>query len=61
MKWNDIVYGIGDFLEMTFQVFHALGNVPNIIFTLVIFGGLIYWLRELVKYKAAAKRTGGVE
>jgi len=61
MNWNDFVYGLGDFFEMTFQIFHALGNLPNNLFILVIFGAFVYWLRELSKYKAEAKRTGGIE
>ena len=61
MIWNDIVYGLGDFLEATFTILPALGNLPNILFILVIFGGLVYWIKELGKYKAEAKKTGGIE
>jgi hypothetical protein len=59
--WNDIVYGLGDFLEWTFQLLPPLGNIPNILFTLVIVGGLAYWLIQLKKYKQEAKRSGGIE
>lgn len=61
MTWNDFVYALGDFLEATFTILPALGNLPNILFTLVIFGGLVYWIKELGKYKEEAKRTGGIE
>ena len=61
MTWNEIVYGLGDLLEETFKILPPLGNIPNILFTLVIFGGLVYWIMELKKYKAEAKRTGGIE
>lgn len=61
MSWNDFVYGLGDFLEMTFGILPALGNLPNILFTLIIFGGLVYWIRELGKYKAEAQKSGGIE
>ena len=61
MTWNDFVYGLGDFLTATFKILPSLGNLPNVIFTLVIFGGLVYWINELKKYKAEAKRTGGIE
>ena len=61
MTWNDFVYGLGDFLEWTFQILPFLGNLPNVLFTLTIFGGLIYWLRELKKYKVEAKKVGGIE
>ncbi len=61
MTWNDFVYGLGDLLEASFAVLPALGNLPNILFSLVIFGGLVYWILELNKYRAQAKQTGGVE
>ena len=61
MTWNDFVYGLGDFMEATFTILPALGNLPNILFSLVIFFGLIYWIMELKKYKAAAKRDGSIE
>lgn len=61
MTWNEFVYGLGDFLTATFKVLPLLGNLPNILFSLIIAGGLGYWLLELKKYKAEAERTGGVE
>ena len=61
MTWNDFVYGLGDFLEATFQILPMLGNLPNILFSTIIFGGLVYWIMELKKYKVEAKRTGGIE
>lgn len=61
MTWNDFVYGLGDVLTATFKILPALGNLPNVIFTLAIFGGLVYWLNELKKYKVEAKKTGGIE
>lgn len=57
----EFVYSIGDFLEATFQILPLLGNLPNILFTLVILGGLGYWLMQLKKYKEEAGRTGGIE
>ena len=61
MNWNDFVYALGDLLEASFQALPLLGNLPNILFTFVIFGGLVYWLNELKKYKAEAKKSGGTE
>ncbi len=61
MTWNDFVYGLGDLLEASFQILPGLGNLPNALFSLVIFGGLVYWIRELSKYKAQAKIDGGIE
>lgn len=61
MTWNEIVYGLGDLLEATFTILPALGNLPNIIFSLTIFFGLVYWIMELKKYKAIAKQEGTIE
>jgi len=61
MTWNDFVYGLGDFLEATFKILPTLGNLPNILFSLVIFFGLVYWIMELKKYKAIAKKEGSIE
>jgi len=58
---SEFVYAIGDFLSATFQVLPILGNLPNILFSLIIAGGLAYWLLQLKKYKAEAKRTGDIE
>ncbi|MDA9783176.1 hypothetical protein N9502_00910 [Vicingaceae bacterium] len=61
MSWNDIVYGLGDILTATFEVLPTLGNLPNILFSGVIFAGLVYWILELKKYKATAKKNGTIE
>ena len=61
MTWNEIVYGLGDLLEATFKILPPLGNIPNILFSLIIFGGLVYWIMELKKYKAIAKENGTIE
>ena len=61
MTWNDFVYGLGDLLTETFTILPILGNIPNILFTLVIMAGLVYWIFELKKYKAEARRNGTIE
>lgn len=61
MTWNEIVYGLGDLLTETFKILPPLGNIPNVIFILVIFGSLVYWMMELVKYKKKAKQEGSIE
>lgn len=61
MSWNDLVYGLGEMIEATFVVLELLGNFPNILFTLVIFVGFIYWLNELVKYRRKAEKSGKIE
>lgn len=61
MTWNDLVYGLGDLLEATFKILPPLGNIPNVIFILIIFGSLVYWMMELSKYKKKAKDEGSIE
>ena len=61
ITWNEIVYLLGDIFYATFAILPPLGNLPNILFTLVIFGGLVYWIMELKKYKNEADKTGGIE
>lgn len=61
ITWNEIVYALGDILEASFAILPPLGNIPNILFTLVIFGGLVYWMLELRKYKNEADKNGGLE
>lgn len=61
MTWNEIVYGLGDLLEATFEILPPLGNLPNILFTLIIFVAFFYWMKQLKDYREEAKRTGGIE
>ena len=61
MTWNEIIYETGDLLTATFKILPVLGNIPNVIFSLVIFFGLIYWIRELGNYKKEAQRNGTIE
>ena len=61
MSWNDFVYGLGEFFEATFEILPPLGNLPNFLFTLAIFGGLVYWMIQLKKYKAKSKVDGSIE
>ncbi|MAY84158.1 MAG: hypothetical protein CMP59_08500 [Flavobacteriales bacterium] len=58
---SEFVYAIGAFLEATFQILPILGNLPNILFTLTIGGGFVYWMMELKKYKEEARHSGGIE
>ncbi len=61
MTWNEIVYGLGDLIEMTFEILPLLGNLPNILFSLIIFGCLVYWMKELSNYNKKAKQEGSIE
>lgn len=61
MSWNDLIYGLGEIIQETFIVVDILQNIPNILFTLVILGGIAYWLMQLKKYKEHAEETGELE
>jgi len=61
MSWNDFVYGLGDFFELTFEILPLLGNLPNILFTLILVGGIGYWLLQLKKYKTLAEQNDEME
>lgn len=61
MTWNEIVYSTGDLFEATFKILPPLGNIPNIIFSLIIFFGLVYWILQLKKFKDEAKRNGTID
>lgn len=37
---NEFIYGIGDLFEATFTVLPILGNIPNVIFSLICVGAL---------------------
>lgn len=61
MSWNELVYSLGDIFEATFQILPPLGNLPNILFTLALVGGIGFWLLQLKKYKEEAKRNNEME
>jgi hypothetical protein len=61
MTWNEFVYGLGEFLEWTFGILPFLGNIPNILFSLVLLGGIVVWLMELKKYDDNPGRKGRFE
>lgn len=61
MSWNDLVYGLGEVIEETFVVVDLLGNIPNILFTLVILAGIGFWLMQLDRYKKKAEDKGELE
>lgn len=39
---NDLIYGIGDLFEATFEILAAAGNMPNLLISLVGAGALFY-------------------
>lgn len=56
-----MIYGIGDAIEESFVLIPKLGNLPNVIFILVIFGAFVYWLMQLNKFKKNHINNGDVE
>jgi hypothetical protein len=58
---KDFVLLLQDIFECTFQILPPLGNLPNILFSLVLFGGTVYWLKESANYSKKAKQEGTYE
>ncbi len=48
---NSFFYFLKDFFEATFEILPILGNIPNVIFTLIVVAITGYWINELIKYK----------
>ena len=61
ITWTDIFYAIGDFFEWMFKGMRALGHGPNVIFWLLIIGGITYWTLRLSRYKKQSHRNGTLE
>jgi hypothetical protein len=47
---NDLVYSIGEFVAWTFGLLETLGNLPNILFTVLIMAGLAGWMIRQQRY-----------
>jgi hypothetical protein len=58
---KDFVLMLQDIFEFTFQILPPLGNIPNYLFSLVLFAGTVYWLNESAKYSRKAKQDGTYE
>ena len=52
---QQIFFAIGHFLEWTFKVLTAMGWLPVTLITIVMFGGLFFWLALQAKYDRKAK------
>ena len=50
MKWNDLVYGLGDLFQQFFQIMPIIGDALNWLFILAIFGAIVYWMMQLKKF-----------
>jgi len=49
---NEFFYALGDFFTATFKFLPALGNGPNSLIILAIFGFLVYWVMQLQKFNS---------
>ena len=61
LEFKDFIYWIGDIFEWTFQILPMLGNIPNYLYAVVLFAGLIYWLTWQKQMNDEAKRNGTIE
>lgn len=55
---QQISFAIGHFLESSFQVLVVLGWIPPVGISLLLAGGLVYWLRLQAKYNRKAEKDG---
>lgn len=55
---QQISFSIAQLLEATFTILPALGWLPPVAFSLVIFLGLVYWMMLQSRYDSKAKRDG---
>lgn len=55
---QQISFSIAQLLEATFTILPALGWLPPVAFSLVIFLGLVYWMMLQARYDRKAKRDG---
>lgn len=55
---QQISFAIGHFLETSFQILVALGWLPPVGISVLLFGGLMYWLNLQAKYNRKAEKDG---
>ena len=55
---KDILFALGDLFEATFEILPVLGNLPNIIFTIIGFILLFFWIRMQHRYNREAEEKG---
>jgi hypothetical protein len=56
MPLRTVFEALGEFLHWTLELVPFLGNLPNLMFALVIAGGTFYWLREMRKHQQAGEK-----
>ena len=47
---EDIIYPLADILEASISVVPKLGNAPNLLLILALFGFSVYWIMQLQKF-----------
>lgn len=55
MQIKDVVYGLGDFFEWTFQILPVLGNGFNIVLFVIGWIFFFYWMGQMVKHQRAGQ------
>ena len=58
MNMTDVFYGIGNFFQWTFKFMKGAGNVPNLIFWIIICSLIVVWLRMQAQFNNEAKQKG---
>ena len=53
---KDFFEGIASFFESTFEMLPPLGNIPNVLFGVIIFVAFIYWMLQLKKFSRSGSR-----
>lgn len=56
MQVKDIVYGLGEFFEWTFEILPALNNLPNFLFIAIGSVLFLYWMKEMVGHARAGEQ-----
>ena len=57
---QQIAFALGHFLEWTFQILSALGWLPSIGISVLLFVGMLYWLNLQGRYNRKAKQDGTI-
>jgi hypothetical protein len=58
MTWNELIYAIGDFVTLTFELLKAGNNYVNWFFIVLVAIVLTGWVVMQQKYNKEAKENG---
>lgn len=62
MNLQEILAPIGDIIVWTFDnILVPMGNLPNLLVVILLFFGLMTWIKMQKKYNEEAERTGGLK